>query len=215
MAGLTAEQMQYEAKIAYDALAGDSAPGYTPRQWSILLTQAQERLVLQICASGLDFDELSRRAISKLIEESEFETGDNIEEYPFIASSYRVTLETNFLHIIKDTANQVKVKPVSYDFLHANTENPYEKPFDKEYWRLTGKQSVIIVTDGTPLTKYEVIYVKRPVPIITDGSVTIEEVSGVKDCELDPLVHRQIVDEAARLAHTYVSRQTLTTQERG
>ena len=205
MAGLTANEMKYEAQIAYEALASADAPGYTDKQWSILLTQAQENLVLSLCRSGMDAEELGRRAISKLIVEDDEPA---IESYGMINSAYRVTLEEDYLHILKDTANQeVRVKPVSYDFLHANFENPFEAPSNKEYWRLMGKQSVIIVTDGTKLEGYKIIYVKRPEPIIVDikskPGIIVEGIEGPRDCKLDHSVHRIIVSEAANLALAY------------
>ena len=205
MAGLTANEMKYEAQIAYEALASADAPGYTDKQWSILLTQAQENLVLSLCRSGMDAEELGRRAISKLIVEDDEPA---IESYGMINSAYRVTLEEDYLHILKDTANQeVRVKPVSYDFLHANFENPFEAPSNKEYWRLMGKQSVIIVTDGTKLEGYKIIYVKRPEPIIVDikskPGIIVEGIEGPRDCKLDHSVHRIIVGEAANLALAY------------
>ncbi len=205
MAGLIAQEMKYEAQLAYEALASADAPGYTDKQWSILLTQAQENLVLSLCRSGMDAEELGRRAISKLITEK---PDPVITPEPNIESAYRVQLENNYLHILKDTANkdtanqEVKVKPVSYDFLHSNFENPFTKPYEKEYWRLVGNESVIIVTDGTELTDYYILYIRRPVPIIVDNSV-IEDVVGPKNCELDHSVHRIIVSEAANLALTY------------
>jgi len=208
MAGLTANEMKYEAQLAYEALASADAPGYTDKQWSILLTQAQENLVLSLCRSGMDAEELGRRAISKLIVEDD---GPVIDIYNMIDSAYRVTLEDDYLHILKDTANQeVRVKPVSYDFLHANFENPFEAPTSKEYWRLMGKQSVIIVTDGTELGDYKIIYVRRPKPIIVGSTdsvginlIEIEGYTGPRNCELDHSVHRIIVSEAANLALAY------------
>ncbi len=210
MAGLTSQEMKYEAQIAYEALASADAPGYTDKQWSILLTQAQENLVLSLCRSGMDAEELGRRAISKLIVERS-ETPDG--QHQFIENGWVVSLQDNYLHILKDTAHsnketQIKVKPVSYDFYHANTENPFYNPTSKEFWRLVGKESVIIVTDGSTLTDYDIIYVKRPVPIIVgEGKATepieIEGYTGPKNCELDHSVHRIIVSEAANLALTY------------
>ena len=206
MAGLSAQEMKYEAQLAYEALASADAPGYTDKQWSILLTQAQENLVLSLCRSGMDAEELGRRAISKLIEEV---TDPVIESYNIIDSAYRVILEDDYLHILKDTANQeVQVKPVSYDFLHANFENPFEAPSNKEYWRLVGKQSVIIVTNGVNLDSYKIVYVRRPKPIITAAGkstspLEIEGYPGPRNCELDHSVHRIIVSEAANLALAY------------
>ena len=204
MTGLTAQQMKYEAQLAYEALASADAPGYTDKQWSILLTQAQENLVLSLCRSGMDAEELGRRAISRLIEEKS-KTPEGAHQ--FIQNGWVIGLEDDYLHILKDTAytsstSGIKVKPVSYDFYHANIENPFDNPTSKEFWRLMGKQSVIVVTNGDALTDYEIVYVRRPEPIIT-SNIEIEGYGGPKDCELDHSVHRIIVSEAANLALAY------------
>ncbi len=215
MVGLSAQEMQYEAKIVYEAIASADAPGYTPRQWSILLTQAQENIVMETLRLGFDFDELRRRVIQSLLNTqvfTEVDFEDNPPAEAFGESAYTIPIEEDYLHIVKDTANfKVKVKPVSYDFYHANINNPFESPSPKEFWRLVGKHSLVIVTDGDPLISYEVIYIKRPLPIITaelSENQAIEGITDITNCGLDHSVHRQVVTEAAKLAHAYTSNQS-------
>jgi len=209
MIGLPAPQMWYEAKVMYEAIASADAPGYTPRQWSLLLTQAQENIVMETLRLGFDFDELRRRVVHSLITTEEIEE-EGIEEYKY-PNSYSVELEDNYFHIVKDTANfSVKVKPVSYDFYHANIDNPFESPYEKEYWRLIGKGSVIIVTDGSALENYDITYISRPEPIIVKDLPEQSAIEGkyeINNCKLDHTIHRQIVAEAAKLAHAYTNNQ--------
>jgi len=209
MAGLTAREMEYEAKVAYEAIASADAPGYTSRQWSILLTQAQEKVVRSIARDGMDKNEFNRRAISKLI-------STQTAMPPFVSvahlpNSYDIQLEDNYLYIVQDTANNgIRVKPVSYDYLHANVDNPFDKPYDKEFWRLSSNRGVTVLTDGTPLTSYVITYIKRPKPIVTKeltAATAIEGTTAVTDCELDHSIHREIVSVAARLAHAYTNNQ--------
>ena len=208
MAGLTAAEMQYEAKVIYEAIASADAPGYTPRQWSILLTQAQENIVLETLHVGFDFDEIRRRILHTLIEEEEF--GESDIDYAE-DNRYSVTLNEDYLHIVRDVANtNIKVRPVSHDFYYANINNPFERPNEEEYWRLIGKNTMTIVTSGVDLTQYNIVYLRRPLPIITielPGGSEIEGNSGPQNCELDHSVHRQVVNEAAKLAHSYTNNQ--------
>jgi hypothetical protein len=100
----------------------------------------------------------------------------------------------------------VRVKPISYDYYHTNVENPYEQPYQKLFWRLIDSEGAVVITDGRPLQSYIVTYVERPSPIVTtqlDESQAIENVKDVTDCQLDPIVHRDIVYAAARLATAY------------
>lgn len=218
MTGLTAPQMLYEAKIVYEAIASADAPGYTSRQWSVLLTQAQENIIMETRKMGFDFDEFNRRLSHKLLTEktisiaAEEEMGETvILNQPLGSNSYEVPLETDYLHIVKDTANSVvRVRPVSYDFYHTNIDNPFENPTSDEFWRLTGKDSLIIITDGSPLAKYHLIYLRRPKPIIVADLPEDKAIEGhylQTDCELDHSVHRLIVNEAAKLAHAYTGNQ--------
>jgi hypothetical protein len=209
MAGLTAKEMEYEAKVAYEAIASADAPGYTSRQWSILLTQAQEKVVLSIAKDGMDKNEFNRRAISKLI-------STQTEAAPFVSvghipNSSIIEFEEDYLYILQDTANNaVRVKPISYDYYYTNIDNPFEKPYEKEFWRLTSKEGVIIITNGISLTSYIVTYIKRPKPIITKeltAATAVEGYTAISDCELDHSVHREIVSVAARLAHAYTTNQ--------
>lgn len=209
MIGLSAKEMEYEAKVAYEAIASADAPGYTSRQWSILLTQAQEKVVLSIAKDGMDKNEANRRAISKLI-------NTQTEAAPFaviahIPNSYDITFDENYLYILQDAANNgIRVSPISYDAYYMNINNPFKKPYDKEFWRLTSNKGVTVITDGTPLTSYVVTYIKRPKPIITKEltiATAIEEQTAVTNCELDHSIHREIVSVAARLAHAYTTNQ--------
>lgn len=331
MVGLTAPQMEYEAKVVYESLASADAPGYTSRQWSILLTQAQEKLVLEVIKQGFDNDEINRRKIHSLLRQG---VEAEIIQDSHIPFGYRVKFPSRYLHIVKDSAsvkgsaipvrkqlniwykpsevptsqtqfgtitftkenhppvtydlgsiwaagfidgvvatfNQNKpfgtinadsdyehrifnnsdgvmevriairfsdrysdfnmelnpaegiamgqihrqdfeplhdltrIKPISYDFYHRNIENPFEKPYKGEFWRLVDSEGAVIITDGRPLNNYIVTYIERPSPIITSeltANTAIEGIHTVTNCQLDPMLHRDIVYTAARLAVTY------------
>ena len=209
MAGLTAKEMEYEAKVVYEALASADAPGYTTRQWSIILTQAQEKVVAEVISDGWDSTEVNRRIVSRLLNTSnKAEHITKFEGGPF-DNTFKVKLPKDYMHIVSDTANgRIRVKPVAYDYVLANLNNPFEKPDMSVFWRVTDGEYALIITDGTRLSKYRITYIKRPTPIIT-GRLTnpIEGYVDPKDCELDPIVHRRIVDRAGRLADAYVNNQ--------
>lgn len=205
MAGLTAREMQYEAKVMYEALASADAPGYTDRQWSILLTQAQEKLIREIISEGWDKNETNRRIASALMKTS---TIDDFLEFDDIDDSWKVQFPTDYFHLVKDTLDNVKISPKSWDFVEANKDNPFEKPYSKEFWRLVHEKGAVIVTDGSSPGKYRLTYIRRPKPIITkDITTAIETYTKQMNCELDPVVHRKIVERAAKLAESYIGNQ--------
>lgn len=212
MAGLTAKEMQYEAKIVYEALASADAPGYTDRQWSILLTQAQEKVIIEIINEGLDKNESNRRAISKLLTPVTL----NLKDLPtsFWPNSKLISFPEVYFHMVYDNIDDtIKLKSVSYDYVNANLSNPFENPNEKEFWKVVSNEGIIIITDGvTEISKYKLIYLKKPIPIITKENIEIEgyKVTGAENqisCELDPIIHRRIVERAGRLAEAYVNNQ--------
>jgi len=208
MAGLTAREMEYEAKIVYEGIASSDAPGYTSRQWSVLLTKAQESIIKEIINDGWDKNEVNRRVISKLLASW---TASGISSYTRWNNSYRIAFPSDYMHIAEDYANnKIRVRPVTYDYVHSNINNPFQNPYKDEYWRLVDTEGVIVITDGTPLTNYSIVYIKRPSPIITANltdDTAIEGNKDYKDCELDPAIHREIVNRAARLADAYINNQ--------
>lgn len=226
---MTASEMMYEAEIMYESIASADARGYEPREWSVLLTQAQENILKSICRQGFDKDEINRRKVSKLIEFVEIDTG--FEAVGNLIHSWMINADnfpSNYYHRISGRVNaeivlnpgtpeedtivvsNVKLTPVDYNFVDANFDNPYRKPYEKEYWLLTGKEGHIILTDGKTPTLYKLEYIKKAPPIIVETLESGEEIEGetaVSDCILDSITHREIVTEAARLAYAYLKDQ--------
>lgn len=112
----------------------------------------------------------------------------------------------------------IEVKPITHDYYLKNKKNPYKKPYGELIWRLdfstldivdatgalpvttTVKRHELITDTATTVTTYNVRYIKKPTPICTSTLVTIEGVTGISNCELHPITHRAIVDEAVALA---------------
>ena len=96
---------------------------------------------------------------------------------------------------------------------------PYKRPLKYQAWRLINSDSSrkvdIIVGPSDTITKYTLRYVRKPAPIIVEGldELKIEDKSSVSNCELDPMVHEEIVQRAVELAKiTWVSTTAEGTQ---
>lgn len=118
------------------------------------------------------------------------------------------------LHVFTDIA----VLPIDDDYYHANKKNPFKKPNDELVWRLdqgtaTLKHHIYILPEYCTLVKVILHYYRKPEPIIIassayvagDGAIDGKSwsnytVNGL-DCELDPFIHRKIVDKAIQLAY--------------
>ena len=123
-----------------------------------------------------------------------------------------------------------QVIPISYDEYARLMSKPYKEPLKNQAWRLiTGQDENL---DGRPIVElivnnndtqygvlYKIRYVRRPRPIIvadltsTVGDVSIESISTMTECELDPSIHQEILQRAVELAKAaYASDQNGTAQ---
>ncbi len=88
---------------------------------------------------------------------------------------------------------------------------PYAQPLKKQAWRLfenmaTGFDLVSEIvpryeTKGCTL-EYRMRYIKRPQPIILEDleNLDIDGLSEASDCELNPILHMDILNKAVELA---------------
>ena len=107
-----------------------------------------------------------------------------------------------------------QVVPLRYDEYTRLMQKPFKRPLKNQAWRLNNSGStsggnfikcVEVVTtpeyDDSTMT-YIVRYIRKPKPIILaslDG-LTIEGFSTVTECELDPMLHEEILQRAVELA---------------
>lgn len=125
-----------------------------------------------------------------------------------------VTLPSKLMYAINEmvevTRNDKKillqVVPVKFDEYSRLMCKPYKRPLKYQAWRLTNNDVVnkadIVVGPSDTLTKYTIRYVRRPNPIIVsdlDG-LTIDGISHASECELDPIIHTEILQRAVELA---------------
>lgn len=130
---------------------------------------------------------------------------------------------TNVLFILNEKLtlmnNSTKVReyvivPIAFSEYDRIMTKPYSKPLKKQAWRLFHNQSVgfdvmteLIPRDEKPTGasyswKYKIRYVRRPAPIILEnlGDLTIDGVNTVSECELNPILHMDILTKAVELA---------------
>lgn len=125
-----------------------------------------------------------------------------------------VTLPSKLMYAINEmvevTRNDKKillqVVPVKFDEYSRLMCKPYKRPLKYQAWRLTNNDVVnkadIVVGPSDTLTKYTIRYVRRPNPIIVSNldGLTIEGKSTATECELDSILHEEILQRAVELA---------------
>ena len=161
----------------------------------------------QNSAANFDFALFDKRANSK---------STNIPSDAWIILSEKVTVMRNTKTV------ELAVKPISFTDYDTLMLKPFKRPLRDQAWRLINNdgqnKADLIVGPGDVITGYSVRYIRRPKPIIIgdlDG-LTIEgyswggintpqnpadkKVYGDKPCELDPIMHEEIVQRAVELA---------------
>jgi len=134
----------------------------------------------------------------------------------FLITNEQVTLEDD----LTEDKFKVTVVPINYKEYDRIMAKPYKEPLKRQCWRMIqsnstspvnsqGQQMVseIISRTGTTVDKYVIRYVKKPQPIIlaslTPWDLSINGVTGISECELNPIVHREILDRAIELAKVH------------
>ena len=147
-------------------------------------------------------------------------TPPQTEMTPFDTRGVCYKLPDDILFIINELAviqdgditRIVNIVPMNYTEYSKNMSKPYKQPLKNQGWRLihtentTDSIAEIIVKSGSTIQKYSIRYVKKPCPIILTnlrdeyGSVSIDGESIKTECELDSILHPEILQRAVELA---------------
>lgn len=188
-----------------------------------------------------DFSMLMKTSIqSELAEGTHFDPRSKLYNIPsdmFIM----VNEQIQFVHITEGTVKGIRqVVPISFDEYTRLMSKPFKEPLKYQAWRLISSVSnsnalaEIIITSADQskygssgmtisiLPKYVVRYVKRPNPIrLIDFSdsygenITIGGDATVSECELDPILHEEILQRAVELARIAWAGDTNATIQAG
>ena len=106
---------------------------------------------------------------------------------------------------------EASVVPLPQDDLYRAKDNPFRGPSKDRVLRLDMKSDLAELISKYNVDKYLMRYISQPTPIILvdlpDG-LSINGVSTESECELNPVVHRAILERAVQLA--IISKTQLT-----
>lgn len=105
------------------------------------------------------------------------------------------------------------IVPLSYKEYDREMSKPYAQPLKKQAWRLFENMATgfDLVSEIIPryevrdcVFEYRIRYIKRPQPIILEDleNLDIDGLSVASDCELNPILHMDILNKAVELAIT-------------
>lgn len=107
----------------------------------------------------------------------------------------------------EDHEEYLTVLPIIYTEIDRVMSKPYKRPLKYQAWRIfnfagDANKSDLVVGPSDEIKEYTFRYVRRPNPIILanlDG-LTIDGKGDETKCELDPILHEEILQRAAELA---------------
>ena len=196
---------------------------------STFLTNAQEQLIIDIYSGrniiyGKSFEQTEeiRRYLSNLVETYETSTkvtgklglSKDSVFFEIPQDTWFITYEVAFL---KDSrlgcldGIEASVVPLPQDDLYRAKDSPFRGPSKDRVLRLDIKSDLTELISKYNVDKYIMRYISQPTPIILvdlpDG-LSINGVSTESECELNPVVHRAILERAVQLA--IISKTQLT-----
>lgn len=196
---------------------------------STFLTNAQEQLIIDIYSGrnviyGKSFEQTEeiRRYLSNLVETYETSTkvtgklglSQDSVFFEIPQDTWFITYEVAFL---KDSrlgcldGIEASVVPLPQDDLYRAKDNPFRGPSKDRVLRLDIKSNLAELISKYNVDKYLMRYISQPTPIILvdlpDG-LSINGVSAESECELNPVVHRAILERAVQLV--IISKTQLT-----
>lgn len=114
--------------------------------------------------------------------------------------------------MVDTSGKEYVVIPISYAEYDREMSKPYAQPLKKQAWRLfhnvsTGfdMYSELIPKFNITAVTYKLRYVRRPQPIVLEqlpNDLTVDGVNEETPCELNPILHIDILNKAVELAIT-------------
>lgn len=222
---MTRQEFSDEFDVLYNNITSNQAPGLDEYEKSVFLTKAQDEIVkayfnprLNKPQEGFDGNEVRQIDFSMIMRTKDY-TSFAAATFDNKSNSKRVTIDDDVMMFVNEFADvtrgsgsssasvRLTVIPVDYREYARLMSKPYKRPLQYQAWRILDNSNSenkveLIIGPNDTLTKYVVRYIKRPQAIILsdlDG-VTLDGVDSAQDCELDPIIHHEILQRAVELA---------------
>lgn len=219
---MTNQEFSNEFDILYNNISSNQAPGLDEYEKSVFLTKAQDEIVKNYFnpkgnkyQEGFDGNE-KRQIDFSMITKTKSYTTFSESIFDGRINNKSVNLETDIMMLINEFADvtrddstvRLSVIPLNYREYTRLMSKPYKRPLKFQAWRIldntsgdTNRAEVIIGPNDT-LTKYTIRYIKRPRAIILSDleGVTLDGKNTEQTCELDPILHQEILQRAVELA---------------
>lgn len=207
--------------VLYNNITSNQAPGLDEFEKSVFLTKAQDEIVKAYFNPRLNkpqegFDDNEKRQIDfSMIMRTKTYSSFTAATFDNKSNSKRVALDKDIMMFINEFADvtrdgksvRLTVIPLDYREYSRLMSKPYKRPLQYQAWRILDNSNSVnnaelVIGPNDTLTKYSIRYVKRPRAIILDtlDGVSLDGISTKQECELDPILHPEILQRAVELA---------------
>lgn len=217
---MTNEEFIREFDIYYNNISSNQAPGLDPYEMSVFLTRAQEELIISSYnganpnKDSFEKTEEFRRYLDKLVKSTTItkqESGlsgisENSSFFMLPEDLLFITYESVKLDGEKSGCKMgdTLVTPVSQDDFFKVSKNPFRGPSKSRVLRLDNGSNIAELISEHDIKSYFVRYIARPKPIIlidlSNTELSINKEKEAMGCELNPILHRFILEKAVMLA---------------
>lgn len=221
--GFTTKMSSYAYQANFGNQTSDYDLAFDEYEKSVFLTGAQEELVIDLYSGrdkgdfyGLSFEntEELRRYLDGLVTTKEFDISEQVTDTPVDDNSIFFHLPDNLAFITLEQivysddvpcfgGQRANVYPVKQDEFSRVRKNPFRGATDYKAIRLdSGTKNVELLTKHA-IKKYIIRYLQKPTPIVLEDLPADLSINGVNvetPCELHPLLHEVILENAIRKA---------------
>lgn len=225
---MTTQEFSNEFDVLYNNIMSNQAPGLDEYEKSVFLTKAQLEILKNYFNPkgnkyGQGFDENAKRQIdfstlitvakpSQCTPEGSYVRFDDRSQLYKMPQDILLMLNETGINTVDGVKRLISIIPMNYEEYARLMSKPWKQPLKNQGWRLfqsTGGVdfiSEVVIKYNSSLADYKIRYVKRPKPIILANladeysNVSIEGLNTVTECELDPILHPEILQRAVELA---------------
>ena len=224
---MTTQEFSNEFDVLYNNVMSNQAPGLDEYEKSVFLTKAQSEILKNYFNPKGNkyqegFDESEKRQIdfSTLVKAIEPTSYSGSSYVKFDDRSQLYQMPKDILFVLNETAMNtvggltrlINIIPINFVEYSRIMSKPYKQPLKNQGWRLLQSTggidyiSEVIVKSNSTISKYKLRYVRSPSPIIlvdladAYSNVSIEGLTNISECELDVILHPEILQRAVELA---------------
>lgn len=219
----TVNEWRTELDLLYNNILSDQAPGLNDYERSVLLTQAQEEVIITLYSGRrlepFESTEEVTEYLANLVKQAVLTQEKSVSESEKINSNShfytlpgdlwfktfeKAVIRDNSLKCKGSNEREVIVVPTTQDELDRTINNPFKGHGDRRVLSLTPSPYTAELISKYDIVKYVVRYLRRPSPIILSSlagtGLTINGETSAKTCELHEALHRSILDRAVQIA---------------